>query len=154
MVFPDSSEDLVFGKPQLDDFGFHSTKFTIDLQTYDIECPSVVPEADTDTVRGERTLRMGTHAVVRPSGDQWEARAVVLKPMSSRKAMDLDKGNWWIEKHPDAPREVQVMEGPAVVSPEKSLKVDVLFTDFCCLNPRTPIARVREMISRRKGVEG
>ena len=44
MVFPNSSENLIFSKPQLDDLGFSSTKFEIELGAYGVSFPAIVPE--------------------------------------------------------------------------------------------------------------
>ena len=48
-------------------------------------------------------------------------------------AAALRSGEWWIEPGPDAPRQAQVVEGPAVVK-DGQVHVEVLTSEACRLS--------------------
>ena len=50
LVFPNNSEKLILGKPQLDDLGYTSTKFGIELQAHGIRFPAVLPAEYTGDI--------------------------------------------------------------------------------------------------------
>ena len=80
MVFPGSSEDLVFSKPQLDDLGFHITKWEVSREALGISFPTVPPDDCAATLRGDNVLRMREHRSVRPVGEAWGQCSLKARP--------------------------------------------------------------------------
>lgn len=43
-IVPESAEDIIIGKPTLDEMGFVSDRFHIDLRAHDIRFPTILPD--------------------------------------------------------------------------------------------------------------
>ena len=97
VVYPNSSEELIFSKPQLDDLGYESDKFSITLRAYDVTFASVLPAAETSRLSGERFLRLAENLTVRPSGENSWGRGI-LRVQSDRHTRSADK-QFWIERY-------------------------------------------------------
>ena len=70
LVYPNFAEDIIIGKPSLDDLGFTSSKHRIELQAYGIETPTVLPPDVPAGSGGERSLRRVAHHNIQPQGGQ------------------------------------------------------------------------------------
>ena len=71
---------MILGHPCLNDLGFASTKYSIELRTYGIEFPAIVPDEHKESPQGERVLRINSHYNVQPVGSTWTVQTVWCQP--------------------------------------------------------------------------
>ena len=118
-VVPNSTEDVILGKPTLDALGFVSDKHSIELQTEDIRFPTILPEKIPKG--NDAILHLASHQAFDGRPDA----ARVFYPEFRIAKAHLD-GRWWIEGGPDLPLDVEVVEGPLVPGPDGRCKVELI----------------------------
>ena len=141
VVIDGSSEDLVIGKPTLDELGYVSDKTTIELRTLGLRFSTVLPEECKGTATGIFLRCAENEHIEVPEGQSKEEVVEVLLPKECR------SGKWWLQPGPDLPETMQLIEGPLVAS-RCRCKVSFLVHGNATVGPGT------RMVHVRRGTEG
>ena len=135
-VTPNSSEDLLIGKPSLDHLGFVSDKFSIELRVCGVRFPSILP---SQVSKGEsddgKYLRLGEH--VHLQADENSSRLVELFGK-------LPAHECWLLPGPDLPEGVFLSEGPCVQRGQRVIGELTSLAD-CHLGPSSRVAELRPL---------
>jgi len=134
-VTPNSSEDLLIGKPSLDLMGFVSDKFSIELRILGVRFPSVLPAGIPDGPGKHMFLTLSEHV------------DLVASDVSSRLvelAGKIPKGDFWLLPGPDLPADVFLSEGPCVVRGKRAI-AELTSLSNHKLGPSTRVAELRPL---------
>ena len=146
LVIGNSSEDLLLGKPTLDELGFVSDKHSIELRSLGLRFPTVLPP-DSPRHRGEYMLKCADHyALTAPPG---QTRSRIIEVVPSR---HIAKDTWWAGPGPDLPDGVQLVEGPVTIGKNGRISVEVLIHESTRVGPGQAVVEVTPMTEKHEKI--
>ena len=98
VVIKNSSEDLLFGKPTLDELGFVSDKYTIELRSLGLRFATVLPDEAKGSDTGVFLRTICNEAFQAPRGNSTAHQTVQCVLPTCTK-----KGQWWLTPGPNLP---------------------------------------------------
>ena len=137
-IVPDSTEDVIIGKPTLDALGFVSDRHSIELRTEDVRFPTILPEKLPNGK--DQFLHLADH--VELDGRVGQTTIQTVNVVARKQHC---KGHWWLEAGPDLPLGVEVIEGPLVQSEPNRCRVSFLVDTKVRIGPAANLVKVREM---------
>ena len=145
VVVPNSSEDILLGKPTLDELGYVSDKDTIELRALGLRYCSILPSDCTDNATGVFLKSAYNESFTTRTGETTDHTFELVVPKQLR------QGEWWLEAGPDLPPEAQLIEGPLVRSNGRA-PASVLVSENLRVGPGANLAVARPMTEKDHAV--